>query len=360
AVAMLDTGTAGCAGCNREAGFTPTVVPAGTQKPEEITKTPITDPAPTDIPEIIPTAALTVTEAPVATPTMTVVTATPKPTVTTAPTTAPAATTEPTATTTPVPTNTPTPTAVPTNTPTPMPTSTPKPTSTPTPTPIKGIVAGDYVTFGSYEQDNDLDNGKEPIEWLVLEVKDGKAFLLAKYGLDVKAYDSNFDRDIHLTGFLSTWETCTLRAWLNDEFYNTAFTAKEQESIELTTVKNTDNATYDTDAGNDTKDKVYLLSMDESIKYLGKAVNRKNLKAVTTPTKYTMAQGLVMKEPNQWYGDNCNWWLRTPGQSTYRAVYIADDGILMDNGGYADTSKYNAVRPVVWIDVATADVEKVN
>lgn len=217
------------------------------------------------------------------------------------------------------------------------------------------------MTFGSYEQDNDLDNGKEPIEWLVLEVKDGKAFLLAKYGLDVKAYDSNFSRrNSYPGGYNAAWETCTLRTWLNDEFYNTAFTAKEQESIELTTVKNTDNATYGVDAGNDTKDKVYLLSMDESIKYLGKAVNRKNLKAVTTPTKYTMAQGLVMQEPNQWYGDNCDWWLRTPGMCGDFASYIANDGILMDTGAYVDTGKCVTVRPVVWIDVATADVEKVN
>ncbi|MBP3696995.1 MAG: hypothetical protein J6J45_05560, partial [Clostridia bacterium] len=66
---------------------------------------------------------------------------------------------------------------------------------------------GDYITFGSYEQDNDLSNGKEPIEWLVLDKQDGKVLVISKYALDAKPYNDEYV-DV-------TWETCTLRSWLN-------------------------------------------------------------------------------------------------------------------------------------------------
>ena len=62
------------------------------------------------------------------------------------------------------------------------------------------VTIGDTITFGSYEQDNNLDNGSEPIEWMVLDIQDGKAFLLSRYGLDTKPYNT-VEMDI-------TWEAC--------------------------------------------------------------------------------------------------------------------------------------------------------
>lgn len=83
---------------------------------------------------------------------------------------------------------------------------------------IKASKVGDSVFFGSYEQDNDKSNGKENIEWLILEVKDGKALLFSKYALDLLVYSkySSFD------GY-SSWEDSSLRRWLNDDFVNSAF-----------------------------------------------------------------------------------------------------------------------------------------
>ena len=80
---------------------------------------------------------------------------------------------------------------------------------------IKQAKVGDYVVFGQYEQDNDTSNGKEDVEWLVLDVQEDRALLISKYLLDCKPYNTTDD---HVT-----WETCTLRKWLNDEFINTAF-----------------------------------------------------------------------------------------------------------------------------------------
>ena len=48
---------------------------------------------------------------------------------------------------------------------------------------------GDIVTFGRYEQDNNLDNGPEEIDWIVLDIQGDKALLLSKYGLDAKQYN---------------------------------------------------------------------------------------------------------------------------------------------------------------------------
>lgn len=122
--------------------------------------------------------------------------------------------------------------------------------------PFKICQVGDYIEFGTYEQDNDASNGKEAIEWLVLETQDDKILILSKYGLDCKAYNVDWE-DI-------TWETCTLRKWLNEEFINEAFTESEKLLIPTVTVSADRNPGYDTNPGNPTKDKVFLLSIDEA------------------------------------------------------------------------------------------------
>lgn len=76
------------------------------------------------------------------------------------------------------------------------------------------------MSFGKYEQDNNTSNGKEKIEWLVLEVKDGKALVISKYALDCKPYNTSSTN--------VTWETCSLRNWLNNDFINSAFSATEK------------------------------------------------------------------------------------------------------------------------------------
>ena len=118
---------------------------------------------------------------------------------------------------------------------------------------------GDYVIFGSYEQDGDLSNGPEPIEWEVIDENDGEMLLISRYILDSKPYNTE-QIDV-------TWETCTLRSWLNNDFYNTAFSAGEQNMIITTTLSNNDNAYFGTAGGNDTEDKVFILSLDEVMDY---------------------------------------------------------------------------------------------
>ena len=87
-------------------------------------------------------------------------------------------------------------------------------------------IPGDMVSFGKYEQDYDTSNGKEDIEWLVLDKKDDAVLIISKHVLEDKSFGRNDD----------TWETCSLRKWLNADFINDAFSTAEQSKIQSTQV----------------------------------------------------------------------------------------------------------------------------
>ena len=195
------------------------------------------------------------------------------------------------------------------------------------------VEPGDLVYFGSYEQDNDTGNGNENIRWVVLEVEGDYALLLSEYALDCKPY--------HSTGVNSiTWEDCSLRSWLNDEFLNTAFTAGHRMRIVLTRVPADDNPDYGTEAGKDTEDYVFLLSIAEVRKYYPDYPDR-----ICEPTAYARAQGAFSHtDPDRggW------WWMRTPGASKDFATSVNSNGIL-DIEGSTVTGTKGSVRPAIWV-----------
>lgn len=196
----------------------------------------------------------------------------------------------------------------------------------------KNVKVGDYVTFGSYEQDNDTSNGKEPIEWLVLDVQDGRVLVISKYGLDAKRYNEELAE--------VTWETCTLRKWLNNEFVNTAFTSEEKAKIPTVTVSADANPSYSTDPGNATQDKVYLLSINELNKYFSSDSAR-----VCEPTKYAVVN---VADANRDIVNSC-WWLRSPRDCQYDAAIVAYGNIL--DHDYDIGMDCVAVRPAMWVTI---------
>lgn len=198
---------------------------------------------------------------------------------------------------------------------------------------LKIAKVGDYVAFGAYEQDNNTSNGKEDIEWLVLEVKDGKALVISKYALDRKPYNASYT-DV-------TWETCTLRKWLNKEFINAAFSADEKAMIPTVTVPSDKNPDYSTNPGNATQDQVFLLSIAEANKYCSSDSARR-----CEPTDYAVANGA-------WESDsgNCWWWLRSPGYVQNFAAIVYDCGDVNFYDYYYDSINDIAVRPALWIDL---------
>lgn len=194
---------------------------------------------------------------------------------------------------------------------------------------------GGTIRFGKYEQDNDTSNGKEDIEWLVLAKENSNVLLISKKALDCKSYNTI---EVNVT-----WETCSLRTWLNNDFLNYAFTKEEQAIINTTDVSADANPDYDTDPGNDTKDKVFLLSIEEANKYFDN-----NNERVCEPTDYADANGAYVYDEDD--TSNCWWPLRSPGLNGRHVAGVFSDGEIGEKGGTI-TNYYACVRPAMWISL---------
>ena len=190
---------------------------------------------------------------------------------------------------------------------------------------------GDTVRFGTYEQDNDTSNGAEGIEWQVLAKENNKVLVISKYALDCQQYNTS-DTDV-------TWETCTLRTWLNGTFLDSAFTATEQAAIAQTTVTPDKNPERDTDPGNATTDKTFLLSIDEANKYFSSDSARQ-----CEATAYAVANGVMVSYSGDW------WWLRSPGDYQSDAAYVSGAGSVSCDGRSVHLGAI-AVRPALWINL---------
>lgn len=197
---------------------------------------------------------------------------------------------------------------------------------------------GDIVTFGSYEQDNNTSNGKEAIEWIVIDKNGTGALLLSKYALDCRKYNSE-TTDV-------TWGTCTLRNWLNEAFFDNAFNEMEKSKIKTTVVMADKNPDYDTNAGADTADKVFLLSIKEIEKYFNTDEER-----MCAPTEYAIANGAFITDLYSVDGKvTCGWWLRSPGDVSDSAAGIDCDGWIGISG--IDVSNdMGCVRPALWVEL---------
>ena len=197
---------------------------------------------------------------------------------------------------------------------------------------IKDVV-GKTVTLGSYEQDNNTSNGKEAIQWQVLDAKvvDGETqgLLVSVNALDCKKYNDDLT---HLT-----WETSSIRSWLNSDFYNTAFSSADKASVATTELSNSANSEYSTAGGNATTDNVFLLSASEA-NTLFKDTDTRACYA----TEYAIAQGA-----KKYANGDCSWWLRTPGKYDYTASAVNPNGDIDLYGGDVNFAE-NAVRPAVW------------
>lgn len=192
------------------------------------------------------------------------------------------------------------------------------------------------VTFGAYEQDNNTANGKEKIEWLVLDVQDDKVLLVSKCALDCKPYNTKYSS--------VTWETCTLRTWLNEDFFNAAFSTEEQGSIPTVRVSADWNPFCSTDPGNATQDKVFLLSTKEEEQYFTALEAAKQCK----PTVYAKRRGADVDNSN----GNCAWWLRSPGNARTDASIVYYDGSV-DKYCIAVAYDAGAIRPAIWVSIGS-------
>lgn len=211
----------------------------------------------------------------------------------------------------------------------------------------------DNVYFGTYQQSSDGsgDYNTDPVKWRVLSNANRQLFLLSDQNLDVFQYHTE-QEDV-------TWETSTMRSWLNgydytsDNFLDTAFSANEQAAIVETTVVNDDNKdeNYGTDGegGNNTTDRIFLLSIAEasnSSYFPGISSSR-----FSTNTAYVAAGG---KLGSYMYGvgEGDRWWLRSPGFNNTMAACIDEYGGEVFEGNPVD-DKAAAVRPAFNLNLSS-------
>ncbi len=222
---------------------------------------------------------------------------------------------------------------------------------------------GDIITFGHYEQDNDTTNGKEPISWRILDVKDGKHLIISEKALDEKPYNT--------TQISITWAKSTIRSWLNgydasyntvgtsytsDNFINTAFTNEEKAKIVTSNVPAHANPDYSTvSPGNATTDKIFLLSITEAQQYFTSNADRQADATRYAVKKGVFVQGSVSGKTS--YDGSCtdvhcysSWWLRSPGYYSSYAAFVRNVGSFQDSGVFVDCPSY-AVRPALWVEL---------
>lgn len=218
----------------------------------------------------------------------------------------------------------------------------------------------DNIYFGTYQQSSDGNSGYniDPIKWRVLENANGQLFLLSDQNLDVFQYHVDYES--------VTWATSTMRSWLNgygaaqntgsdngidytdDNFIDTAFSDGEQGAIVDTTVVNDDNPDYNTEGGENTNDKIFLLSVDEArnSSYFADDNSRKG-----TNTAY-VADGGKIDGDMFGVGAADYWWLRSPGYGVSLAAYVFIFGGVSSVGltVHHDSS---AVRPAFNLDLTS-------
>ena len=200
-------------------------------------------------------------------------------------------------------------------------------------------------TANGWDKNNDIIIGKEkyhrakksyfkyePIKWRVIKCENGEALLLSDIVLDKQKYNKRLKK--------VTWEKSTLRKWLNKKFMNRAFSSSEQEAIRTTKVINEDNYYYKTDGGNDTLDKIYLLSLsetDEEKEY-----------------GFTDSYGMTIKYSNYADLDDYQyWWLRTSGEKNISAAAVDMFGKAYVGGGESDMEL--GIRPVLHLNLLATD-----
>ena len=197
--------------------------------------------------------------------------------------------------------------------------------------------AGDKILFGNYE-------------WRVLEVQNNTALIITEYIIEQRAYHNAY-KDI-------TWADCSLRKYLNSEFYD-RFTAAEKSRIIPVLNKNPDNQWYGTKGGTDTQDSIFLLSIEETVcRYFGDSSSKlyspgKNqrywFERKDKNNSKRIARLENRKEGSWW------WWLRSPGRVSIKAVYIHGDGNIgiqgnnILKGNISDGECKGGLRPALWL-----------
>ncbi|MGM9999311.1 MAG: DUF6273 domain-containing protein [Candidatus Bruticola sp.] len=189
------------------------------------------------------------------------------------------------------------------------------------------------MEFGHYPQDSDGE--MLPIKWIVIKEEAQRRLLLAKWGLECGQF--------HVEAGNTLWSCCSLRAWLNNEFYNLAFSPAEQARIERVWLENRASQLYDTPEDSATLDYIFLLSPTEVEEYLSRRASRL---CVATPYAQRMGADMYAAENEGDDGFYSWWWLRWPGYSG-NATYVYSNGVIFNDFGVDCNG--GSIRPALWL-----------
>ncbi len=190
----------------------------------------------------------------------------------------------------------------------------------------------------------------EPMEWRVLGKSNDGVYVMSEKLIDSQAYHY-YDED-------STWENCSLRNWLNNEFYNLVFSKSEKSSIKYTYLNNENNPYNSTNGGNATNDYIWIPSYSDMINTnygFSADAGDYDSNRLGKGTDYAKMQGLYVNSSGYSW-----WWLRTPGKSSNSLMGVYDEGYIYN---YSSYFSFNAtdegIRPA-FIIKSNASVVKSN
>lgn len=193
------------------------------------------------------------------------------------------------------------------------------------------VEIGQIIRLGSYEQDSDAANGKEAIEWRVLERDDETATVISRYAIEAKSFNID-NTEI-------TWADCELRHWLNSDFYNIAFSSEEKSKIESVSATEEELMPSNAQSDDATVDHVFILSRTEANKLFSSDEER-----VCAPTRSAMMNDAWADRET----GSCWWWTRTVDPTGRLAISVKGDGSINDRGSNI-TNRSGTVRPVIVI-----------
>ncbi len=195
---------------------------------------------------------------------------------------------------------------------------------------------GDKISFGSYD-------------WRVLDIINDRALVITEYIIEQRSYHNAYI-DI-------TWAECSLREYLNGEFYD-KFSSVDKSRIIQVLNNNPDNQWYKSKGGEDTQDSIFLLSVEEVCKYFGNSLSKlynpgKNQRYWFERKDENNSKRIARIQGTEW---GSWWWLRSPGRINVKAVYIhgtdGNIGIQGNNilkGNISDGRCTGGVRPALWL-----------
>ena len=175
----------------------------------------------------------------------------------------------------------------------------------------------------------------EPIKWRVLQSESGEAFLLSDVILDKQLYNEN-DKYV-------TWEKSSLRAWLNKKFIKRAFIDEEREKINITEIVNQDNPVYGIEGGNNTFDKIFLLSLSE-------------VSEQQDGEKYGFLDDEIRACGKSDFSKTVSWWwLRSPGRNSFSAAEVDCCGWIL-RCGVDVCYDSDGVRPALHLNLSSSNL----